>query len=125
MAEAFYVEELDSQVDLTMEVNKELPIYKEFLHKQTDSVDYDSNKDLIALMAQMNTGEGKPPPLECGIFNGIGQCVKRRVCQTRRLTHYPIPSFTRRGVLTFTVSILFEKLRPCVAVVGISFSDYC
>ena len=69
IAEAFYNEELLSQVEFPMEVSRDLQTFKEFLH-QSDHRENDSNKDFMSLLTQLNTGESRPPPLACGVFNG-------------------------------------------------------
>ena len=70
LAETFYIEELNSQVDFPMKVNSNLHSLQEFMKKENSTVDHDSNKGILDLMAQMHNSEGRPPPLECGTFNG-------------------------------------------------------
>lgn len=67
IAEAFYNEELNSQVNFPLKVNSDLHFLLKFFayYKQSNSVDHD-----LDMITQANNREGRPPPLQCGTFNG-------------------------------------------------------
>ena len=73
-ASDIYENELADQTDYVMNLNVELETYDFLLKENSDPVCNPlSSKDLLDLAVQLNANEGKPPPLDCGTFNGKGK----------------------------------------------------
>ena len=63
-------EELDNQAEYLIEIGLELDQYEEITSNISGSSGNVSTDKLLDIMFRLNFSDGKPPPLECGIFSG-------------------------------------------------------
>ena len=72
--ENYYSLELEDQINYCLSIEIELDHYVEYnqdVASGSGSAHNDvSSQDLMNLMSQMTVSEGRPPPLNCGIFTG-------------------------------------------------------
>ena len=65
--EEYYNNELDGQAEYNLEVGLDLGLYENHFSPQQNENVVSTDK-FLEVMSKLTTNEGKPPPLECGVF---------------------------------------------------------
>ena len=66
----FYNNELDSQAEYNIQVGMDIDFYEDYLNKSSGTSGSVSAEKVLEIVSKLNMSDGKPPPLECGIFTG-------------------------------------------------------
>ena len=67
--EEYYNNELEGQAEYNLEIGLDLDLYENYFTPQQNENAVSTDK-FLEVMSKLTTNEGKPLPLECGVFTG-------------------------------------------------------